>query len=77
MLRTTFLRAARAASIRPVMATAARQAPATMHMKMNFIRAYSTENGLSRSDVETRIVDVLKSFDKVCYFFNYGNQLSS
>lgn len=69
MLRASFLRAARSASIRPALAIATRQTPALMQMKMNFVRAYSSENGLSKSDVETRVIDVLKSFDKVCHKF--------
>lgn len=61
MLRSAFLRSARVASVRPAMAMAAKP----MNMRINFIRAYSSENGLNRDGVEKRIIDVLKSFEKV------------
>lgn len=68
MLRTTFLRnvtrAASAAAIRPTAAAAIRRPMPSMMWTM-MRRAYSTENGLNRADVEVRIIDVLKSFDKV------------
>lgn len=57
MLRASFIRAARVAAARPVKTVSP--------FKMSFVRAYSTENGLARPEVETRIIDVLKSFDKV------------
>ena len=75
MLRTAILRAARSASYqvarrsspigRPIAISytslSTRLAPATFQIS----RCYSAASGLSKPEVEGRIVDLLKNFDKV------------
>lgn len=71
MFRTALLRSARAAASRAV----ARPAPiariaiptAAPRFAPAAIRSYSAGAGLSKDEVQGRIVDLLKSFDKVRY----------
>lgn len=72
MFRTAVLRASRAirpASIRPVaMSMASRSAlvaPATKTVFPMGVRYYSAPASLSKEEVEGRIKDLLKGFDKV------------
>lgn len=61
MFRPTVLlnAAARAASLRPAVPVSRVVAPAA------FTRLYSAGSGLSQADIEARVLEILKGFDKV------------
>lgn len=65
MLRSTILSACRASTGAMRTAVFARTAPISAPRMWSVARSYSTDNGLEKSDVEKRIIDVLQSFDKV------------
>jgi hypothetical protein len=72
MLRTAILRSARSASSQAVRSSGAIARPAIQSIKSRFApsafqaaRCYSAAAGLQKSEVEGRIVDLLKNFDKV------------
>lgn len=73
MLRTAVLRCARQASVRaslPISRTIARPAfsisnNTTRVFAVPSIRFYSAHAGLAKDEVEGRILDLLKNFDKV------------
>jgi NADH dehydrogenase (ubiquinone) 1 alpha/beta subcomplex 1 len=73
MFRPAVLRAARAlrpAAIRPVVKTAALRPAFVAPVKAAYpigIRYYSAPASLSKEEVEGRIKDLLKGFDKVSY----------
>ena len=71
MFRTALLRAGRA--VAPVIArpavrlsVAPRFAPVKPAVSYMGVRSYSAPAGLSKEEVEGRIKDLLKGFDKVC-----------
>jgi NADH dehydrogenase (ubiquinone) 1 alpha/beta subcomplex 1 len=89
MFRTALLRSARSATnqvLRKSSAIARPAAPSSIITKSRFapyafqsVRCYSAAAGLSKTEVEGRIVDLLKNFDKVtdpsklsptCHFAN-------
>ena len=75
MFRTALLRSARSATsqvVRTSSAIARPIAPSSVITKSRFapsafqaVRCYSAAAGLSKNEVEGRIVDLLKNFDKV------------
>ena len=77
MLRTVAVRALRASSARQVarqltntrpqsITSSFRFSPITPTFAVSSIRCYSAHAGLSKEEVQGRIMDLLKNFDKVC-----------
>lgn len=66
MLRSTFFTACRASTSALRTAAFVSAAPVSAPRMWAVARSYSSDNGLEKSDVEKRIIDVLQSFDKVC-----------
>jgi hypothetical protein len=74
MFRTALLRSARSAAAQTVRRSGAIARPIAAVATPKFapvaafqaVRCYSAAAGLSKSEVEGRIVDLLKNFDKVC-----------
>lgn len=81
MLRTAAVRALRAASTPRIIRQVAsarpqalnsflRSSPAVPSLAVPSIRFYSAPAGLSKDEVQGRIMDLLKNFDKVCWTRN-------
>ena len=77
MLRTVAVRALRASSTRRVARQFANARPQSITFSFRFsriaptyavssVRCYSASAGLSKEEVQGRIMDLLKNFDKVC-----------
>ncbi|ERF74864.1 hypothetical protein EPUS_03248 [Endocarpon pusillum Z07020] len=86
MLRTAAVRALRAASTSRIIRQASsarpqalntflRSSPAAPSLALPSIRLYSAPAGLSKDEVQGRIMDLLKNFDKITATAHFGNDL--